>query len=255
MNLLHGLRVLNTRPLVQGKILSQQINSAGGIAIECPALAIEPTPIDWLKSLPDLSSIKKAIFISTNAVTYCFTPLTKAQLQWPMTIEVIAVGKATASALNRFGIQVNWFPARADSEHLLNLAILQQIKNETILLVKGENGRPLIEQTLVKRGANLSIVAVYKRLMPKLDSQQLDSLWHNKAVDIILFTSQQAMHNVFLLFEESAHAWLRHLPCLVISERLAKEAALLGMQTIIVSTPETILNKLHEFEQGLIHGQ
>ncbi len=91
--------------------------------------------------------------------------------------------------------------------------------------------------------------------MPKLNSGQLYSLWHNKAVDIILFTSQQAMHNIFTLFGEDAHAWLCSVPCLVISERLKNEAALLGIQTIIVSTPETILTTLYEFNQGLIDGR
>ena len=63
------------------------------------------------------------------------------------------------------------------------------------------------------------------------------------------------MNNLFLLFGEDKHAWLRSIPCIVISERLAKEAILLGMQSIVISSPETLLNKLHEFNQGLIHGQ
>jgi len=91
--------------------------------------------------------------------------------------------------------------------------------------------------------------------MPIANSEQIHSLWHNRAVDIILFTSQQAINNTFLLFGDDKQAWLRSIPCIVISERLAKEAALLGMQTIIISSPETILNKLHEFNQGLIDGQ
>ncbi|KTD33308.1 uroporphyrinogen-III synthase [Legionella nautarum] len=252
MSLLNGLRVLNTRPLEQGKNLSQMINAAGGVALECPAITIEPTPNDWLSSLPPLDTVKKAIFVSTNAVKHCFSVLTK---NWPKTIRVIAVGQATAAALKNYGIQVDLIPAIADSEHLLELKALQQVSNETILLFKGEKGRPLIEETLTSRGANLLIFQVYKQLLPQANSELLHSLWHNQAVDIILFTSQQAMHNIFLLFGEGAKDWLRSLPCIVISERLAKEATLLGMQTIIVSTPETLLDALHEFNQGLSHGQ
>ncbi|KTC87348.1 MULTISPECIES: uroporphyrinogen-III synthase [Legionella] len=252
MSSLNGLRVLNTRPLEQGKILSQMINAAGGVAIECPALTIKPTPKDWLRSLPQLNTVEKAIFVSTNAVKYCFSALAQ---KWPTTIQVIAVGQATANALRNYGIQVDLSPEIADSEHLLELQTLQQVKNETILLFKGEKGRPLIEETLSTRGANLLIFQVYKQLLPQANSELFHSLWRNQAVDIILFTSQQAMHNIFLLFGEGRHAWLRSLPCIVISERLAKEAALLGMQTIIVSTLETLLNALHEFNQGLSHGQ
>jgi uroporphyrinogen-III synthase len=57
------------------------------------------------------------------------------------------------------------------------------------------------------------------------------------------------------LFGEDAQTWLRHKPCLVISERLAKEASLLGIQTVMIAKPEAILNTLHQFNQGLIHGQ
>lgn len=252
MRLLNGLRVLNTRPLEQGKNLSQMINAAGGVALECPAISIEPTSKDWLRSLPSLDSVEKAIFVSTNAVKYCFTALTQ---NWPQTIQVIAVGQATAEALRNYNIHVTLRPEIADSEHLLELQALQQVNNETILLFKGEKGRPLIEETLSSRGANLLIFQVYKQLLPQANSELFHSLWHNQAVDIILFTSQQAMHNIFLLFGEGAKDWLRSLPCIVISERLAKEAALLGMQTIIVSAPEALLDALYEFNQGLSHGQ
>jgi uroporphyrinogen-III synthase len=252
MSLLNGLRVLNTRPLEQGKNLSQMINAAGGVALECPAISIEPTSKDWLRSLPPLDSVEKAIFVSTNAVKYCFTALTQ---NWPQTIQVIAVGQATADALRNYNIHVTLRPDIADSEHLLELQALQQVNNETILLFKGEKGRPLIEETLSSRGANLLIFQVYKQLLPQANSELFHSLWHNQAVDIILFTSQQAMHNIFLLFGEGAKDWLRSLPCIVISERLAKEAALLGMQTIIVSTPEALLDALYKFNQGLSHGQ
>lgn len=255
MNSLEGLRVLNTRPLTQGKSLSQAINAAGGIAIECPALSIEPTDKNWLSSLPDLHQVDKAIFISANAVEFCFTTLTQTQHLWPNTIQVIAVGQATAMTLKQHQIQVDFIPQIADSEHLLELEALQRIQDETILLFKGEEGRPLIADTLISRGANVFPLSVYKRVRPKANSEQLHSLWRNKAVDIILFTSQQAMNNLFLLFGEDKHAWLRSIPCIVISERLAKEAILLGMQSIVISSPETLLNKLHEFNQGLIHGQ
>ncbi len=245
--------MLNTRPLPQGEHLNQAINTAGGIAIACPALTIVPTDETWLSALPDLQQVTQAIFISANAVDYCFIPL--AQRAWPTTIQVIAIGRATAEALTNHGIQVNLIPAHADSEHLLKLKELQEVNSKMILLFKGEGGRPLIAETLLARGAKLFIFDVYKRLMPKPNSGQLYSLWHNKAVDIILFTSQQAMHNIFALFGEDAHAWLCSVPCLVISERLAKEAALLGMQTIIISTPETILTTLYQFNQGLIDGR
>ena len=255
MNSLRGLRVLNTRPAEQAKALSQAIEAAGGQAIECPALVISSIEKDWLSSLPELNQVEQAIFVSANAADYCLKELVKKQLPWPDSIRVIAVGQATARTLTNYGIRVDFIPEVADSEHLLALEILQTVTKKTILLFKGEEGRTLIAETLSARGAKLFIFEVYKRLKPRIDPKHLYSLWHNDAVDIILFTSQQAMQNIFLLFGKEAYDWLCSKPCLVISKRLAKEASLLGIQTIIVSTPATILETLHQFKQGLIHGQ
>lgn len=250
---LHKLRVLNTRPYEQAKDLSLAINKAGGIAIECPALVIEASDTPWLSSFSaSASSADYAIFISANAVNYCFTHLAQQKLSWPATLQVIAIGEGTAAALANYDISVHLMPLKADSEHLLALTELQQINTKTILLFKGEEGRTLIADTLQDRGAILVIFSVYKRVIPKTEPQYLHSLWRDDAVDIILFTSQQAMHNLFTLFGEQARTWLCSKPCLVLSNRLAKLASLLGMQTILVSSPAMILETLQQFKQGLI---
>lgn len=250
---LKGLRVLNTRPILQAQELNQAIKAAGGKAIECPALSIRPKDQSCLAALPNLDKINQAIFISVNAVHCCCKLFIQEQIHWPAKIEVIALGDATASALKSYGIAVSVFPAIADSEHLLDLKNLQAVQKNHILIVKGEEGRTLIAETLKARGAHVHILEVYQRELPNFDRQQLDSLWQNESVDIILITSLQALQNLFTLFDKKAHAWLRRTPCLVISERLANEATLLGIQTIFVCSPKTILIRLHQFNQGLIH--
>lgn len=250
---LNGLRILNTRPLEQGKALSQAITDAGGIAIEFPTISIEATHADWFSRLPELTQIKQAIFISTNAVNYFFNRLDRHDVDWPSSIQIIAVGKASGEALSMRGLTSHHIPAIADSEHLLALNTLQQIKHQTILLIKGEGGRPLIAETLCSRGAHLVSLPVYRRVLPELSEQYINSLWHDDAVDIILFTSQQSMSNLFTLFGKEAHAWICSKPCVVISERLSKEAALLGMRTIITSRydviPSTLKRILHDKQQ------
>ncbi|MDI9819564.1 MULTISPECIES: uroporphyrinogen-III synthase [unclassified Legionella] len=252
---LQGLRILNTRPSEQGKLLSLAIKAAGGLAVECPALTIEPKDKIWVTSLPNLQQVENAIFISANAVHCCFRVLKEEKIIWPGSIQIIAVGQGTANALHQNHIKVDLMPAVPQSESLLALEAMQNVNKKTILLFKGEGGRTLIADTLIGRGANLIPVDVYKRNPPDLDRQQVQTLWHENAVDIILFTSQQAMANIFILFGKEAQSWLCDKPCLVISERLAKAAAQLGIKTIIVSNPETILITLHQFNQGLVHGQ
>lgn len=223
-----GLRILNTRPLGQNKALSQAIRDVGGVPIECPALAIEPLEDGWWRTLGDLNVIDWAIFISTNAVQYCFERLH----DWPESIQVAAVGQATARALRQCGVRVDAVPLFASSEDLLNLEAMQHVRDKTMLLVKGEHGRALLADTLIQRGALVRPLAVYRRVLPRGNQDDIDALWHDDAVDAIIFTSEASMHNLFQLFGPHASDWLRSKPCYVKGKRLAKVAADLGILTI-----------------------
>ena len=117
-----------------------------------------------------------------------------------------------------------------------------------MLLFKGIEGRTFIEEGLRLKQAKLVILEVYQRLMPEISQQWLNSLWRNDAVDIILLTSEESMRNLFQLFNQEAHIWLQNKPCLVISERLAQTAALLGIKNIKLSHPNRIINTLLELK-------
>lgn len=242
---LQGLRILNTRPQEQAQHLSERIRAAQGIAIELPTLEIQATA-NWLSQLPDLNSVQQAIFVSANAVKHCFMQLQQAQIHWPSTIEVIAIGNGSATLLKQFAIAVHTTPLMPDSEHLLALPSLQSPQKQKILLFKGEGGRPLIEESLLQQGADLIALNVYQRALPKINEQFIKSIWRDDLVDIILLTSEQSMHHLFHLFPKDAHHWLRSKTCLVISERLAQSASSLGIEHIIRSHPEGIMNALFD---------
>ena len=245
---LQGLRVLNTRPASQAKALNQAIQAAKGRAISCPMLAIEPLALSaWIETLPPLSTVSQAIFTSSNAVHCFFTALTQRAIAWPKAITVIAIGKATATALQTHGITPDAIPLKADSEHLLALPSLQHPADQTLLLIKGVAGRPLIADTLTARGGNLLAVSVYRRTLPTLEQSTLSRLWQTDAADIIVFTSEEAIHNCFVLFGKEAHTWLQEKPCLVISQRLAESAAKFGIKDIRVCEPDTLMTALQQF--------
>lgn len=252
---LEGLRILNTRPEAQADSLNQMISAAHGLPLSCPALGIVATAPTWLAHLPEWTEVDQALFTSVNAVNQAFQCFAHHRLTWPSTIHTTAIGQSTAGAMRALQVRVDNIPEFADSEHLLKLPAFQHVQDKTLLLFKGEGGRTLIAETLTARGARLIELAVYRRTMPCLDQSQLNAWWRNKEVDIILFTSQQAMHNIFCLFGNEAHAWLSRIPCIVISERLAEAATLLGMQTIITCRLDTIMTTLQQFNKGLTHGK
>lgn len=244
---LHSLRVLNTRPQHQSAELSKNILKAGGTVIECPTLAITATDLSWLDKLPDIESTITAIFISPNAVHFALSSLTQEQISWLDHSTVIAIGQATAQALIAHKITPNEVPTQADSEHLLNISSLQNLNRQIVLLFKGEGGRKLIEESLVSRGAKIIILPVYKRELPVIEQRFTDAIWRNDLVDIILATSEQSLHNLFVLFGIEAQEWLKSKVYLVLSERLAKYAASLGIKNTIISQPEKIRETLLDY--------
>ncbi|WP_454785682.1 uroporphyrinogen-III synthase [Legionella sp. WA2024007413] len=246
-NSLHGLRILNTRPHDQAQELSQSIREAGGIVVELPTLEIKATDNNWLQLLPDLKKVDQAIFISANAVHYCFTQLNRQHIKWPSSAHVIAIGQGSAAALQKFGIKVHAIPNIPNSEHLLALKTLKQPANQNVLLFKGEGGRPLIEEQLIKREVNLVILKVYQRVIPQISPKLIESIWRNDLVDIILLTSEQSLHNLFKMFEQEAQEWLRNKKWLLISERLAQVASSMSIKNIKVCNPNHIMTALSDY--------
>lgn len=240
------MRILNTRPIEHAQTLTDAIHAAHGISVALPTLSIQPTT-EWLETLPGLNSIQQALFVSKPAIYYFFSQLSQAHIAWPSLLPITVLGQGSAEALADFGFTAQHIPSLADSEHVLRMAHLQHIQNQSILIVKGQGGRPLIEDTLTQRGAQVYPVVVYQRQLPEKNPLAINAVWQNDAVDIILFTSQQAMEQLFMLMGDAAHRWIQAKPCVVISQRLAKAATELGIKTIITCRYEQLLQTLEGF--------
>ncbi len=246
------LRVLNTRPLHQNTELKEAIQAMGWQSINLPLLTITPTNNEWLARMPNLADVSVAIFISSNAVTYFFSSLKQQHIVWPNHINIIAIGSATAKALSNLHIHVHCVPNVSESEHLVQLDELNTVHNKTILLIKGLEGRTLISQTLASRGADLIPLCVYQRISTKINQEYIHTMWRDDKVDIILFTSQQAMQHLFSLLSKEGQSWLCNKPCLVISHRLAEAGKLLGLKHLIISPYNHIIDTLTRY-QGAMH--
>lgn len=201
-----------------------------------------------MNTLPALETFQHAVFVSKHAIDFFFEALCQNKMIWPSSTLITVLGQGSAQTLKKYGLQASFVPTIADSEHVLRMPHLQSLRNQAILLVQGEGGRALLENTLQQRGANVHNTVIYRRHLPKIPSPTLKAIWQNDAVDIILFTSQQAMENLFTLLGNQAHPWIRQKPCLVISPRLAKAAEKLGICTIITSHYDQLLNALEGFK-------
>ena len=250
-NALKGICLLNIRPADRGQKDWQAIEKAGGEIIHFPMLESKPVPTS-IETLPELlKSAQIAIFVSQAAVEYTFLLLEKMEQSWPDSITNIAIGSKTADSLKKMGVNKVLAPEIAESEHLLELACLQEVEHQTILLFRGKEGRALIEQELSRRNACLHAFRVYENIMPHYNAAEIKRLTDNSRINVLLITSVQAMENLFQTIGPSAGNWLKTLNCLVISDRLAKEAENRGLHVRMTSRPEQIVKALINFNKEL----
>lgn len=236
---LAGLTLLNTRPKAQAQHLIDFVHQHGGNTVSCPAIEIEPLKPDWGDTIP--SRTHWVIFISQNAVTYGLDTLQKHWKSFPKTA---SIGKKTTELLHSNQIKVSLTAEKASTESLLSAAPFQSLADQTVVLVKGLGGRTLLSDTLRKRGAKLISLDVYKRSCPKTLPPSCKNIWKNKGRFIILGTSVESIKNLFTLFGPNGASWLQKMPWLVISERIKKQATLLGIKTIYVSDPHNLNESL-----------
>jgi uroporphyrinogen-III synthase len=161
MSPLHGIGVLVTRPEQQATPLCRLLEAQGAVTMRLPAIEIKPCGDRRALQarVGAVESFDLVVFTSANAVRYGSELLAQRR-----DLELAAIGPATARALNQSGFRVAVQPAGGvDSEALLASARLEHIRGQRILLIKGSDGRQLLEQELMRRGAHVVGADVYTR--------------------------------------------------------------------------------------------
>lgn len=235
---LAGLRVLVTRPAHQAEELCRLIEGAGGEAIRFPAIDIRP----WAGAgaadrLARLGDGDLAVFVSANAVE-CARPYLPRPL--PPGVQFAAVGRATARALQRAGLPVHLAPERGfDSEALLALPQLQEVRGRRVVIVRGQGGRELLADTLRRRGASVDYAEVYRRALPQgADVAGLRARWADSGIDVVVATSADGLRNLETLLGAAGRPLLQRTPLVVIGERMLKMARDMGVcAPVLVSDP------------------
>ena len=207
-----------TRPAHQAEKLIKRLEADGANIIAFPLLEIikpkYPTLIQ--QQVEKIAYYDMAIFISPNAVTRAFTFVDKTQLK---SLKIAAVGKKTALSLREQGLSVDYFPDKIfNSESLLALSEMQQVKNKQIAIFRGEGGRDLLRDTLQHRGASVTYLNVYARRCPADNIGLLKQHYLQDKLDIIVLTSGESLSHLLRLAK--GMQWLNQVPLLVGSERI-----------------------------------
>ena len=229
---LQGLGIVVTRPTHQAEPLVQRLEAEGATVLRFPVLEIQglENKEPALSLIAELSEFAWAIFVSANAVEHGIA-LVRSNGKFPRGLKFASVGSATAQTLERLGIRPVLRPTNdLGSDGLLAMPALrsEQIRGKRIVIFRGEGGRERLGNVLRERGARVDYAEVYRRVESKLNAGQLLRKGRNGEVDVCVVTSGDGLRSLYSLVGASGREWLRDLPLVVMSKRMANLAHELG---------------------------
>jgi len=172
------------------------------IEIASPA---DPRAVDeaWA-SLPDRSLV---VFVSVNAVERFFAAR-PAGAFWRAGLRAAAPGPGTGASLQKEGVPAESIVAPAaessqlDSESLWQALRESDWNGRSVLVVRGDGGRDWLIERLVEAGATVEAVAAYRRLAPRLSSEErrhVDAAFAAPVEYAWLFSSSEAIGHLCAL--------------------------------------------------------
>ena len=226
---LSGINVLVTRPDPQHLTFCSAIKDLKGNAIHFPLIKVEAIDNDEKtkvvnSKIQNLDNFNILIFISTNAVQFGAERINNYWPQFPVGIDVIAVGPSTARKVcSELSCQVS-------SEDLLELNELKEIEDKKIAIFRGDGGRELLAESLTARKAQVDYIEVYKRTAVNYSKDELRDLINTNSINVYSVTSGESLNRLYELISGSTD--LLRIPLVVPSARVAELAEKKGFAIV-----------------------
>jgi len=234
---LSGLTVLITRPSNQADSLRRAIESAGAKALSLPLIEInrlnDSQAIQELRNkVLQLDSYQFLIFVSNNAVSFGGEVINNYWPQFPIGIEVIAIGPTTAEAASELlGCEVIQPSSGMTSEDILRLPALSNVSDKKVGIVRGQGGRELLADTLRERGAIVDYLEAYRRTPVGYTSLDFCNRLQKAGVNVLTVSSGESLDRLTHLLAAN-DKMLQQLKLLVPSERIGRQAKKAGYEQV-----------------------
>jgi uroporphyrinogen-III synthase len=251
-------RVLVTRPAGDASdTLCATITAAGYEVFSQPLLelhALPQLPAAQRQLLLNLDLYQHVIFISANAVRFGMALMEDYWPQLPTGLNWYAIGAATAAVLERLGITAITPGSIMSSEGLLAVPALQHVREQRVLIVKGEGGRDTLTAELTRRGAAVDELACYRRSIPIMPAGELAAILARCGIDVIMLSSGEGLANLQVLLSPAETTKLKHIGLIVPSERVAHLAYEAGFEQVVTAenaSDVAMLRALQEWRPGV----
>ena len=236
---LQGRRILICRPRPEAERLANAFKEAGAEVRVLPMLEREPITDDpsIRARILDIDQFSHVIAVSPYAARLLIDWLDTWWPQTPTGVRWYGVGSGTAGVLSGYGLDTRQPINGHTSEALLDLPELAHFEHEKVMIVRGEQGRDLIPETLSARGARVTLLPLYRRFAPEHDEAALRYGITNFAPEIVVTLSGETLNNLISLSNNTGHN-LKKCLMVVPVERIADQAHKAGLPHTCV--PESL---------------
>lgn len=201
-------RVLVTRSPHQASELGVRLAALGCEPVFIPTVElVEPVSFAALDAaLAELERFHWLLFTSANAVSAFHRRFELARHAGRVGARIAAIGSSTARALESTGLKAELVPPRAVAESfaevLLPYARQEDGSLTRFLLVRAEEAREYLPETLRAAGAEVVVAAAYRTVVPKASIPAVRALFQAESgLDAMTFTSSSSVRNMLALCE------------------------------------------------------
>ena len=235
---LRGTSIVVTRPRRDAEELVRRIENEGGEALLAPSIRVDPFPFDshTVAKRLEAGAWDWIAFTSRNAVEAFFTEIGRHRslAVLLLSIQIAAVGDATAKAIRDHGLDVELVSAGKSAGDLVGELALRGLPGKSMLLPQGSLNRSDLADGLMERGAAVETVQVYttsgETALPATATARLQ----RGQVDAITFTSPSSVREFMRLIDIGVER-LADVVIGCIGETTATEARRLGFDWCVVA--------------------
>jgi uroporphyrinogen-III synthase len=123
------------------------------------------------------------------------------------------------------------------------MAELFDVEGKRVRIIRGQDGRELLADTLRTRGAEVDYLSVYERSLPLYRDDEVEVLlakWEAGQINVVTLLSVASLNNLLALLPESAIPMLARTPLVTPAERVLKQVLdrLPGMPVTLADAPD-----------------
>lgn len=196
-----GRGVVVTRSREQASDVVAALENLGACCHEFPTIAVTPMddPAPIQNAAAQIGSYDWVVFTSVNGVRMFWDVLDTQGLDARAFAgtRVAAIGPATAQGLAERGIRADFVPAKYVAEDIVRGLLARGVAGKRVLIPRAEQAREVLPDELLRAGAQVQVLPVYRTLPVTAGAEELLSTLDKGEVHYITFTSSSTVNNFF----------------------------------------------------------